>query len=218
MIPWVGDVIQINPKIDLNNPQYACIKNMNCKGDKLSVKSVTVQTDDPLYISVEVNNYRSFGIYVPNGSFYKDNKKADSLFVLISGRDKEEFKKGSRYPVPIPGDKITISNINNGDHIIKSCNCYNEKEKGWPFTADCGAHLDGRLSGLCYNVINVIMGGWVYNGILHRTAQSISVVKQSDLKSLNTKLGVTACASCGGKLRNPLPGNPLFQHCPKCEP
>lgn len=211
MIPWIGDVVQINPKIDLDKPDYLCIKNMNCKDDKLSVKAVYSHTDDPLYVSVEVDNYRSFGIYVPNGSFYRDSKKADSLFILVSGKDKEEFRKESLYPVPVPGDKITLSGTNK-EYIVKACNCFTGA--GWPLTADCGAHID--KCGLCYNIK---MKGWVYNGILHRTAQSAGVVvEKSDLKSLNTKFGATACASCGGKLKNPLPGNPLFQHCPKCEP
>jgi hypothetical protein len=39
-----------------------------------------------------------------------------------------------------------------------------------------------------------------------------------NLKAENTKLGATACASCGGKLKNPMPGMLRFQHCPVCEP
>jgi len=40
----------------------------------------------------------------------------------------------------------------------------------------------------------------------------------TDLRSMNTQPGRTACASCGGQLRNPMPPSPRFQHCPKCEP
>ena len=39
-----------------------------------------------------------------------------------------------------------------------------------------------------------------------------------DLRVANTKLGTTACASCGGPLKNPMPGILAFQHCPTCEP
>jgi len=39
-----------------------------------------------------------------------------------------------------------------------------------------------------------------------------------NLKDMNTKPGATICASCGEKLKNPMPGSFRFQHCPKCEP
>jgi len=39
-----------------------------------------------------------------------------------------------------------------------------------------------------------------------------------DLRFANTQLGRTACAFCGGQLRNPMGTDPRFQHCPKCEP
>jgi hypothetical protein len=55
-------------------------------------------------------------------------------------------------------------------------------------------------------------GFYVYRlATTHRT-------KVVDLKVENTKLGATVCASCGGKLKNPMPGMLKFQHCPVCEP
>jgi len=48
---------------------------------------------------------------------------------------------------------------------------------------------------------------------LAKTAMAVS-----DLKIRNTDPEAQTCAKCGGALKDPVPGVPIFRHCPVCEP
>lgn len=48
---------------------------------------------------------------------------------------------------------------------------------------------------------------------LARTASATA-----ELKIRNTDPEAQTCAKCGGELKDPVPGMPIFRHCPTCEP
>lgn len=71
-----------------------------------------------------------------------------------------------------------------------------------------------------------IEGGWWDNpfdmGYARRIefcnpSASLNLTRIMDLKSLNTRAGVTDCAQCGEALSDPGLG-PTYKHCPMCEP
>lgn len=69
-----------------------------------------------------------------------------------------------------------------------------------------------------------IQGGWWDNPFDMGYARRIEFCSSSapparimDLKSLNTRVGVTDCAQCGEALSDPGLG-PTYKHCPRCEP
>lgn len=59
---------------------------------------------------------------------------------------------------------------------------------------------------------------WVIPADSAKPIIGASVATSIDLRSANTRLGATACAKCGGPLKNPMAGLTSFQHCPVCEP
>lgn len=221
MIPWVNDLIKLNPDINIegyDDPIKKYLKDIANK--QLLVTHVNIDLTDFNKIFIEIDNgegKESWGIRVPDGRFYRDEVGSFSLFVLVSGLDEEKILLNSFYPIPTPGDEVHLSNpttVPTGKYILDSCTCFNTSD-GWPNKKMlCGPHIRGYNS-IAYSPAR---DGWLCDGVLYRTTQSINAPKLVDLKSQNTKLGAITCASCGGKLKNPMPGNSLFQHCPKCEP
>jgi hypothetical protein len=70
-----------------------------------------------------------------------------------------------------------------------------------------------------------IQGGWWDNPFDMGYARRIEFANPSepparisDLKSLNTRPEASACAQCGAKLNDPMPGMSSMKHCPVCEP
>lgn len=219
MIPWKGDVVKLNPEIDIDN-YCRILRGLLVHDKEMLVKDIEIR-DDYNYVSVYFDKGNSFGIRLPEGRFYATNVGSLSLFVLERGDEEHPFSENTQYPVPVPGDKVLLENhsiLSRGTYFIEACNC-NGCSKGnyWPHgEMRCGAHIQDQ-SVICYNPSQK---GWTCDGILYRTnnpVQQKQIVK-IDLKILNTKIGSTKCARCGGLLKNPMPGIPVFQHCPKCEP
>ncbi len=71
-----------------------------------------------------------------------------------------------------------------------------------------------------------ILGGWWDNPFDLGYVRRIEFIGQRadaapppiDLKARNTRPEAVACAKCGGKLSDPVPGLPSMKHCPVCEP
>ena len=82
---------------------------------------------------------------------------------------------------------------------------------------DLGSYrIDGRGCTVIYSYL--YSSGWSPDLPLFVLVEGSRPPAATDLRSMNTQLGRSACASCGGPLRNPMPPSPRFQHCPKCEP
>jgi hypothetical protein len=66
-----------------------------------------------------------------------------------------------------------------------------------------------RMGAGCYRIIWREIWGPQLGFVGHTT----NVLKQA-----NTHPDAKVCADCGTILKDPLPGVPLYKHCPKCEP
>lgn len=219
MIPWVNDLIKLNPNINIegyDDPIKKYLKEIANK--QLLVTHVSVDLTDFNKIFIEIDNGQgkeSWGIRVPDGRFYRNEVSSPSLFILVSGLDECKIVKNSFYPIPTPGDEVHLSNpvtVPTGKYILDSCKCFNNDD-GWPNKKMlCGPHIRG------YNSIAYPpRKGWICNGVLYRKGGTSQSVPQS-LQSENTKPESKVCHNCKSILVNPIPWDNRFKHCPKCEP
>jgi hypothetical protein len=222
MIPWVGDVVTINP--DAVAPG-AALKHFG--GEEFRVKGIGVDFDDPSLVGVELegvglSRYRVF-IRQPDGRSSVQPADSPSLFVLVHGAERCEFKAEALTPVPSPGDTVELTKDLPDSFTVRACTC-GLPSTHWPLGKFCGAHIKSNLRfgldwGLCYTLETTRPRiGWLFDGTLLRSAATQQPVwDATSLKIANTRPDAVKCAKCGSNLKDPGCG-PLYRHCPKCEP
>jgi hypothetical protein len=213
MIPWVGDIVQIEHHNHSNHSSLSSII-----GDIVVQKSNILRSGHNL-VRVVVSGFE-VDIQIPRGNIYSGNiyssSKIGPLFKLIKPvANSHDVHIGYFDPTPVPGDIIQLTDPITGPkkHTIEPCNC-SVDEDHWPYgRMGCGAHMSGRES-LAYT----IRDGWLYTGLLFRNVTS-SVISwtTSTLKNANTSPSSTLCVACGGPLKD-IGMGPSYKHCPKCEP
>lgn len=94
----------------------------------------------------------------------------------------------------------------NGETVVVG-----KDSSGWFVCWDYSGHnsLSGGFSGIEDDRISTC---WEIIGEENKNSN-----KPINLKILNTKLGATHCAACGGELRIPGGLSSIYQYCPKCE-
>lgn len=82
----------------------------------------------------------------------------------------------------------------------------------YPFDV-CLGHVDS-----CGNSSSRLT--WAESGASEKDSLMVSGIAKvvANLKAENTRPDRMDCASCGGRLVNPMPWLPGLKHCPKCEP
>lgn len=221
MIPWAGDIVKLNPQIDIKKYySMGLLPILEELGqENREVINVYLPNEKLNRVIVDLSYGKSFGILVPDGRFCQDKEKppATSLFCLVSGKDECRIQSGIPYPFPVPGDTVFLENhsfVNPGKYVLASCNCLGDK--GWPNEEmKCGAHIVDSGGGICYNLSR---NGWTCDGILYRPNSGINLNDPLNIRSENIKPESKLCCNCKSGLINPISWDNRFKHCPKCEP